>query len=658
MNFFIGANLKFKSAIKIAVGSVGTAALLTACGGGGETIGGAGDVSNDVSPGGTSTLVAGASIVIEASAKAYFDGIAGQKWSVTKVAGAESASAPTIVDPNCAGATKTPGNPSAGSTPGRNGTSICRTTLSVPIDVGTSEWLVTNTAQSSKGSAAGSFTLKVTANQQANSGFVLQTPKVPFAFEMNKVASIPVNYSINAGIKLDSPVKYQWTQLSGPPVGIAGGTSEVMSYVPRVAGEYVFKIKATTVVNGKQEVSEGAVVAVVAEPAAPEPIAQQFIVNAGGIQAVEKGATVTLKGVVTGPGAAENLRYSWSQRSGPAVVLFNKETLTPQFQAVEAGDYVFTLNVTNETTKNAVTKTADTFVSVYEKKADEPFFTVSAGTAKVGKLNEPVELVAEVANGVPAPKNLTYRWTQKGGPSVNLSGASSLAASFIPSAFGTYTFEVTATSGTVSKSDTVSVTVSDTTLTGNFNVSAGGLQAAPVSTTVTLTGAVSGTVKPEELTLEWAQTSGTAVTLYGQNSLNAQFVPPVPGEYVFELRARRIKDATSMKTASTMVAVYSPYESPNRPFFAVSAGNSQVVEYETAVVLTGQVVTGKVAPDGMTYKWVQLSGPNVTLSNDETLSASFVPEGVGLYVFELYATSGGETKRSTTSVQVLAPKAN
>lgn len=641
--------MKVKS-ILTAAGCAGLAALLSACGGGGSgTISGTGEVSNSVSPGGTVAIVAGNRVNVASSAKVYFGSVTSHKWSVTQVSGPAAPEAPTVADANCAGATIAPGNPSEGSNPGRNGTSNCSTSVVVPMDTPTSEWVVENVARSATGSAAGKFTLKVTANTLADSGFNLNITSLPQMFQTDKTASLNAAYVINEGAQLDKPVSYEWSQVSGTPVPLAGSQTATVSFIPRQAGDYVFKVKATAVIAGKSVVREGAIVAVAEVPQA----ARSYNVSAGNLQAAEINATVTLAGAVSGDVPAAELSYKWTQVSGPVVALFGDTSLAPQFTGRTNGDYVFELAVTRSGT-TPVVKTSRTMVSVYTPQTAQPFFTVSAGDAQVAAPNATVALRAQVVAGTPAPTNLTYSWVQKSGPTVAISSANSQNASFVPTQAGTYEFTFKAVSGAQEKTDTAVVVVTAPT-SGYFSVNAGPLQASPVSVAVTLNGSVGGSVPAQELVYNWVQVGGPGVTLFRANSLTPEFLPTAAGEYSFELRVNRANDATNVQTSRTMVAVYSPYGSPSEPFFAVSAGDVQIVGPSPLTVkLNGTIVTGTPAPSNVVYKWTQLTGAPASLANDATLQASFIAPAVGLYTFELSATAGGVTKKAVTAVQVLA----
>jgi hypothetical protein len=75
--------------------------------------------------------------------------------------------------------------------------------------------------------------------------------------------------------------------------------------------------------------------------------------------------------------------------------------------------------------------------------------------------------------------------------------------------------------------------------------------------------------------------------------------------------------------------------------------------------LTGETVTlngsGSSDPDGdpLTYAWSQVSGPNVTLSTPNNVTATFVPANVGTYVFQLHVNDGqGGTDTDNVTIHV------
>jgi hypothetical protein len=116
---------------------------------------------------------------------------------------------------------------------------------------------------------------------------------------------------------------------------------------------------------------------------------------------------------------------------------------------------------------------------------------------------------------------LTYNWTQTGGPSVALTGATSAKASFIaPRTSGSLTFSLMVNDGKGNSSPaTSSVTVLNRV---PIAVSGSDLSVLP-SAQVTLDGLGSSDPDGDALTWTWTQISGTAVTL----------APAGPGKAVF-----------------------------------------------------------------------------------------------------------------------------
>ncbi|MCC5612047.1 hypothetical protein LC612_36275, partial [Nostoc sp. CHAB 5834] len=503
------------------------AGILVACGGGGSTVAPSGQVTNKVSPNGATTALAGQRVAVAAEAKASFDAIVGHTWKITKTAGDQAVpTPPTFADASCAGANVVPGKRAMANAPGINGTSHCATELVIASDTPASEWLVENTARSTDGSANGKFTLKVTPLPKVVTGFGLTVPAVPEVFQVDKTARLKAGATLNAGFEYDEPLKFEWTQVSGPAtVALAGAATDTAAFTPRVAGEYVFKVKLSATIRGKAEVREGAVVAVVEAGGG-------YTVSSGALKAVPLGETVRLDGAVTGSNVPSSLSYKWTQTAGPAVALYGGDSLNPEFTPTVVGDYEFELQVTRNG-DTPVTKSSRTKVSVYTQgAAASPYFTVSAGATQVATPGSIATLSGQVIAGTPAPTNLAYSWAQISGPTVSLSGAASQNATFLAAGAGTYVFEFTATAGSQVKTDQVTVVVSAAP-TSTFTVDAGAIKTSPANTTVNLQGVLSGSAAPSSLQIAWTQVTGPATTIFNADKLGAQFLPTAAGDYEF-----------------------------------------------------------------------------------------------------------------------------
>ena len=178
-------------------------------------------------------------------------------------------------------------------------------------------------------------------------------------------------------------------------------------------------------------------------------------------------------------------------------------------------------------------------------------------------------------------------------------------------------------------------------------MSAGDVQIASQNEAVSLLGKVTGNTDSSVLSYEWTQVSGPAqVDFANGKTLTASFIPKVAGDYVFQLK---VSNSAGFKTANTKVAVKGV---STTPFFAISAGDAQLVGLDTVATLKGMLISGTPAPVNVDYVWKQLSGSTVSLANSNTLEASFVTKAAGVYDFSLTASSGGVVKTTTTSVVV------
>lgn len=460
-----------KKTMKLTLSAICSTLVLAACGGGG----GGGTNTNPTMTNQVSialqsatqslgTNTAGARLVkmspseqlqLTASASGTGTKVDAQKWSITQINGSSAGDqAPKLTDADCAGATKTSGSSAQGSSFVTVGTSVCTTILSVSSITPSATYLVQNVASSTASNASDSFYLEVAPSAAVSpTGFKVNTPTLPQLMSNKTTVSISATTSVNPGFTAEN-VTYSWKQTTGPSVVLAAANTATAAFYAETAGTYGFEVSASATINGKSETQTANQVLIVQDPSS----AVYFTVSAGDIQATTAGSRVTLNGAVGGNTDASKLTYSWTQVSGPAnVTLSNAETLTPQFLSTTGGTYVFRLTAT----ANGSQKSAETVVSIesVSTSGTTPVFAVSAGDAQVLKVNVAGKLTGVLASGTPAPTNVAYSWTQVSGPAVTVANATSLVASFVPTAVGTYEFRITATAAGVSKTSNTTVLV-------------------------------------------------------------------------------------------------------------------------------------------------------------------------------------------------------
>ncbi|MCO4811091.1 MAG: hypothetical protein KC572_05770 [Gammaproteobacteria bacterium] len=166
----------------------------------------------------------------------------------------------------------------------------------------------------------------------------------------------------------------------------------------------------------------------------------------------------------------------------------------------------------------------------------------------------------------PDGTTLTYSWTQQSGTSVTLSDASIAAPTFdAPDVTAVNTpevlrFQLTVSDGSLSRSDTVEITVEDNGQGTNSppTADAGPEQAVLELVTVNLDGTASSDPDPADtLSYAWNQTAGPNVPLTGSDSAQPSFTSPdvtagSPVTLTFELA---VNDGTDSATDTVNIVV-------------------------------------------------------------------------------------------------------
>ena len=161
---------------------------------------------------------------------------------------------------------------------------------------------------------------------------------------------------------------------------------------------------------------------------------------------------------------------------------------------------------------------------------------------------------------------------------------------------------------------------------------------------VTLNGTVSSDPDNDPLTYQWTQISGTVVVLSNAGTANPSFTAPVVsvgGETLtFELT---VIAGGESDTDTVNITVVNVNHAP-----VADAGSNQSIAEGSPVTLDGSA-SFDVDTDPITYAWVQVSGPTVTLSGPNTIKPTFAapvlgsggaPGVVATLVFKLTVNDG------------------
>jgi uncharacterized repeat protein (TIGR01451 family) len=167
--------------------------------------------------------------------------------------------------------------------------------------------------------------------------------------------------------------------------------------------------------------------------------------------------------------------------------------------------------------------------------------------------------------------------------------------------------------------------------------------------TISLDGTGSSDPDGDDLLYHWVQTDGTTVTLSDDTAASPTFTAPlVEGVLTFALTVTDTFGLDDLDTTTVTVVNDAPI---------ADAGAYQAAIPDSLVALDG---AGSSDPDGdpLLYRWVQVAGTAVTLSDPSAASPTFTaPSVTGALAFALTVTDTfGLIDSDTTGVSVALPQ--
>ena len=478
------------------------------------------------------------------------------------------------------------------------------------------------------------------------------------------------------------------------PVGALpnDGTPLTVTFDPRATTWVRIEVTGVSSMTGNVGLAEAELWGIPTPPETPATA------HAGADFTAHDGQSVTLPGSGYDP-LGRPLTYVWSQTSGPAVTLSSTTAPQPTFTAPAAGATLrFALRV-----NNGVVDSAPDTVEVTITPNAAP--VANAGPASTVAFGSVVTLAGSGADA--DGDALTYQWTQVGGPTVSLAGATTARPTFTaPASVTDLTFSLTVSDGLlVSPASTVTVT------TANLVTNLARTQQPSVTASSdtpfygqTAAKAVDGVVDDSDYTHEWATNGGHEGSWW-----QADFVAPVRVDHVV-LSDR--PNAADQVTAGTLVfsdgtqvpvgalpnngagltvsfppvvtssvrllitsvssstlnvglaefEIWGSLATPEGTNVApvADAGTTQSVSPGAAVTLAGSGTDANGDP--LTYTWTQTSGTTVTLAAATTAHPTFTaPTAAGTLTFSLVVNDGTTNSTPATvtvTIANLAPVAD
>ncbi len=420
------------------------------------------------------------------------------------------------------------------------------------------------------------------------------------------------------------PLKYVWTQVSGPSTFTITGDTTVHPTVSNLAeGVYQFKLTVTNTAGISN--SDFVNIVVVAAPVA--------MANAGAdISLTLPVNSTTLNGTASYSTGGGTLTYLWSLVSGPtSFTITNANTATPIISDLTEGVYQIKLRATNAQGSWAEDVVAVTVsaMPVYPPVANagaDIAITLPANTASL--------------NGDqsynPAGGALTYAWTKLSGPaSFTITGASSATPNVSNLMEGAYQIQLKVTNALGSASeDTVFITVIPAAAVPPVaNAGADITITLPVNAT-TLNGTGSSNAAGGVLTYAWSLVSGPAsFSIAGQSTTTPSIGSLTQGVYQVKLV---VTNAQGLSSQDVVAVTVNPAPAP-----VANAGGSSVslVLPNNSVALNG---SASYDPSGgtLTYSWAKVSGPAaITIAGAATATPTVSNLTMGTYQVQLTVTN-------------------
>jgi uncharacterized protein (TIGR03382 family) len=335
---------------------------------------------------------------------------------------------------------------------------------------------------------------------------------------------------------------YRWTQVDGTPVALSGANGETATFTApeTVAGETLTFL--LTVSDGKVTTSDTVSVVVGTVNRAPG-------VTAAAVT-VDERSTASLVASGSDPDG-DNLTYAWTQLTGPQVTLSGANTATATFPTGEVtADTELTFSVTvSDGTATATQNVAVTVRQVNRAPVADAGAAVTAQGKTAVSLNGSASADADGGN-------LTYQWTQVGGPQVTLTGGNTATPSFTAPDVRVntdLTFRLVVSDGSLT--DDASVTVTVTQSANTPPVARARILLNGPQTSMTLDGSASSDPDGEALTYRWEQTGGPSVSL--ANATTAVLTVDVPeldddsATFTFRLTVTDARGGTNTATVET-----------------------------------------------------------------------------------------------------------
>jgi len=470
----------------------------------------------------------------------------------------------------------------------------------------------------------------------ANNTLINNTDYGIYMFSENTLQNLFINNIVIATnqatytyVRLNNPGKIKWTAANN----IQTNNITSVNFVNPSSKDYHLSANSALAIDKGQDVNSYNITFDLDDKV--RPVNSKFDIGAYEIQSNKPTANAGTDKTITLPTNSLTLNgsgtsvtgitgYQWTKKSGGNATLVNNTTANLTVNDLEAGTYVFQLQVTDA----AGTATDDVTVIVLPEAVNKNP-VANAGIDKTITL--PINTATLNGSATDDGTIASYAWTQTSGPTATLTGLNTSTLQLSNLLEGVYQFLLTVTDDKgATGSDAVTVTVNPAAANQPPTVNAGTDVTIylPISQAI-LTGKATdtdGTIS----TILWEKRSGNAATLTNANTLTLTAGGLTQGTYVFRLTVTDNSGATTYDEVN--VIVLQANQSPT-----ANAGPDKSITLPTnTAILSG---SGTDPDDGIaSYQWKTVSGGAATLTNANTPTLTVKGLVQGTYVFGLTVT--------------------
>lgn len=374
---------------------------------------------------------------------------------------------------------------------------------------------------------------------------------------------------------------------------------------------------------------------------------QEPVANAGG----DKSLTLPNNSIsLFGSGTDSDgtiVSYQWTKVSGPGVILADIDKPTLKLTKLLEGTYVFKLTVTDN--KGATASSLAKITVSPEPEPENQSPVANAGGDKT--LTLPDNKITLYGSGSDNDGTIiSYSWSKVSGPAATIADSDKANLKLSDLLEGSYTFKLTVTDDQGATSSSQVIVVVNPEPQNQIPVANAGDDKSLTlpENSITLVG--SGTDNDGTITsYSWTKISGPNATMVDTDKASLKLSDLLEGSYTFRLTVTDNRGASAFSEVT--VIVNSEPEPENQAPIA-NAGEDQVLNLpENSITLLGSGVDS----DGsiITYKWLKVSGPDITIAEDDKASLELNNLSAGVYIFQLTVTDDrGATGSSKVKVSV------